>query len=174
MSRPIVRLLAVVIFISFISGAGATPAAAQESHDALATARAKAAAQNQRILLLLTGDDSDTEQALVKALATYEALGHLLKWEYQLAAVPDESLAGGALRARLQLGDAATPVVAALDTSERVLGTLHGADLDIADVESFMKQHAAKPVDARKSLVDAIGVARRTDRRVFVYLSAPS
>ena len=169
MSRPIVRLLAV-----FILGVGATLAPAQKSHDALATARAKATAQNQRILLLLTGDGSDTEQALVKALGSYRALGKLLKWEYQLASVPDDSLAGAALRERLQLGDAAAPVVAALDTSERVLGTLHGADLDTANVESFMKKHAAKPVDARKTLADAIGVARRTDRRVFVYLSAPS
>ena len=52
------------------------PAPAQEkSHDALAHPLAKAAAENQRVLLFLRGGDTSVDKALSEALADYRKLG---------------------------------------------------------------------------------------------------
>lgn len=145
---------------------------AQHPHDALALARAKAKHENQRVLLLLTGSGSAAEAGLLQALADYRALGKSLRYEYQLAALPSDSLAGSALRKTLRLDPKAIPALAILDTNDTPLASLHG-DLSTSRVRAFLEKHAAPPVDAKRTLADALGVARLTGRKVFVYLSAP-
>lgn len=160
-------------------GAIAALATAQErSHDALATARAKAKAENQRVLLLLTGGDTGLGAALTKALGDNAGLGKLLRYEYQLASVPAASVAGKALRERLQLADA-TPTLAVLDTDDRVLATIAPEQMqadgafDATGVRKVLEAHGCAPLPAREVLAKGLAEAKQSRRQAFVYLSAP-
>lgn len=160
-------------------GAFATQTIAQESHDALALARAKATAQNQRVLLLLTGGETTLGSELTKAINNYATLGKLLRYEYQVAALPADSLAGKALRGQLGLGELALPTLAVLDTEDMVLSKM-GAQQMLAEgrfstklVRSFLDQQHCEPLNAREVLADALAVATASKRHAFVYLSAP-
>lgn len=156
----------------------AVASAQAKSHDALATARHKARHENQRVLLLLTGG-GEIEDGLVKALGNYRGLGKLLRYEYQLAAQPAASVAGRALRQRLRLGDVATPTLAVLDTDDKLLGSLGGEQMAVdgaftaGPVEAFLKKNNCSPRHARKVLAEGIAAAKKSKRKVFVYLSAP-
>lgn len=161
-------------------GAIAALATAQErSHDALATARAKAVAQNQRVLLLLNGGDAALGEALAQALTDDQALGKLLRYEFQLAAQPAASLAGEALRQKLQLADVALPALAVLDTGDRLLATITPEQMttdgrfDAARVREALEAHACAPLSARAVLAQGLTTAKNSERQAFVYLSAP-
>ncbi len=163
-----------------VLGAIAALAPAQnKSHDALAHPRAKAQAQNQRVLLLLTGGDAAVGEALMKLMADYRAIGKLIRYEYQVAALPAHSLPGTAARKRLGLSDLALPAMVALSTKDEVLGTLSArqmveGDLFSSDaVQSFLKKHTCAPADARRVLTAGLATAKKSKRHVFVYLSAP-
>jgi len=162
-------------------GAMAAAASAQEKiHDALAPARGKARAENQRVLLLLTGGDEEIGNALAAAMADYGGLARLLLYECQVAALPADSLAGKALRERLRLEELALPTLAILTTGDDVLGSLGAAQmLDDAGafsakrVSDLVKRSACSPLDARAVLNRGIETAKKSKRHVFVYLSAP-
>lgn len=151
----------------------ALASAQAKSHDALAIARAKAEHENQRVLLLLTGGKPETDAALTKVLS--RQLGRLLKYEYQLAAMPATSTAGKALRQRFDLGDLELPTLVALDRKESALGRLGMSqdNLSADAVKGFLEQHACTPLDARKVLAAGLDRAKKTKRHLFVYLSAP-
>ena len=159
-------------------GALAALAPAQEkSHDALATPRAKAKAPNQRVLVHLTGGDDAVAEALINA--TSKDLGKLLRYEYQVAALPASSKPAAALRERLRLRDLDLPVLAVLDTDDAVLDTLNAKTMvtngafDVEKVRTFLEKHSCEPVAARRVLADALAVAKKSERDAFVYLSAP-
>ena len=150
-----------------------------KSHDALAMARAKAGAENQRVLLLLSGGDAAVESALTSALSNYRQLGKLLKYEYQLTAQPASAVAGRALRDALGLSDLALPTLAVLTTANEVVGRL-GADEMIAGdafdperVKAFLHKHECEPVRAQEVLSRGMAAAKGSDRHVLLYLSAP-
>ena len=151
----------------------------EKSHDALALARAKAGAENQRVLMLLTGGDAAVEDGLIAALSDYRALGKLLKYEYQLAALPADSRPGKAVRHRLKLGDLALPALVALTSDDAVLGTLPAEKIGTGNgavtdrIRGFLEAHKCAPLHARKILADGLATARQTERQVFIYLSAP-
>ena len=178
MNRTAACLLCVVAL-------GAVAAPAQEtaphkkSHDALAHARAKAEAENQRVLLLLTGGDAAVGAALTKAMTEYQTLGELLRYEYQVAAMPAASLAGTALRGRLGLKDLALPALAVLDTKGAVLGRLDAKGMAAdgsfspGQVRTFLEKNESAPRHARKVLADGLAIAKKSARDAFVYLSAP-
>lgn len=154
-------------------------APAQKSHDALARARDKAKAENQRVLLYVSGGDAAVDAALRKSMANYRQLGKQLKYEYQVAALPATSLAATHLRKTLGLADYALPILAALDTEDRLLAAV-GADaiategeFKLAAVTEFLGKFVCTPLDARKVLEDGITEAKKSKRQVFVYLSAP-
>lgn len=156
----------------------AARAGAQKSHDALAYARHHAKQQNQRVLLLLQGEATPIGDALEAALDEYRNLGKLVRYEYQLAAQPAQSLAARHLRLKLALDDTLTlPALIVLDTEDRVLGTLEkdamtGED-DMPSVRRFLEEHKAKALDARAVLETGLALAKKTQRQTFVYLSAP-
>ena len=154
-------------------------APAQKSHDALAQARTKAKVENQRVLLMISGGDEAVGAALRSAVANYRQLGKLIKYEYQLAALPTTSLAATHLRKQLGLDKLALPALAALDTEDRVVAHLDAKamapdgrfELDL--VSRFLEKNACAPLDARKVLAAGIATAKKSKREVFVYLSAP-
>lgn len=160
--------------------AGASLVSAQaKSHDALAFARAKAKAENQRVLFLLTGDASPVQDQLIAALGNYRVLGKLVRYEYQLAAQPGTSLAARAAVTRLRIEQPDAPALIALTPADEVLGTLSRSGMvsdgqfDPARVKGFLDTHVATPVDARDVLAQGIAAARKSKRHAFVYLSAP-
>lgn len=150
-----------------------------KSHDALAIARAKAKAENQRVLLLLSGGDDAVEGALIKALASYRELGKLLRYEYQVAAQPAASLAGRTLRDDLGLSDLTLPALAVLTAEDKVVARigakemLSGDTFDPGRAKAFLKKHGCAPLDARAVLSRGIAEAKGSDRHVLLYLSAP-
>ncbi|MAG56338.1 MAG: hypothetical protein CMJ83_08620 [Planctomycetes bacterium] len=171
---PLTFLLLATTFVLVSTGA-----AQEKSHDALAQARAKARSENQRVLLLITGGNTVVDDGLVKALGNYRSLGKLLKYEYQLAALPAASIAAKALRTQLKLEDQALPVLAALDTDDKVVGTLNAgemlgsAGIVVKSVRTFLEAHACAPLDARKVLAEGLASATASKRHVLLYLSAP-
>ncbi len=173
------RISACLLCSVALSVVAALATAQDKSHDALAHSRVKAKAENQRVLLLLTGGDATVDEALMGAMADYRALGKLLKYEYQLVALPAASLAGKVLRKRLDLGQLTLPTLAVLSIENELLGTMSskrmGADGGFAAdrVSSFLKKHACTPVHARKVLADGLATARQSNRNAFIYLSAP-
>lgn len=159
-------------------GVIAAVAQAQEkSHDALATARAKALAENQRVLLLLAGGDEAIGTALAAAMTA--TLSKPLLYECQVVALPADSLAGKALRERLKLGDLALPALALLTTDDEVLATLDAQRmtkdgvLAPETVRTLVEKHACAPLDARAVLAAGLATAKKSKRHAFVYLSAP-
>ena len=154
-------------------------APAQKSHDALAQARSKAKAENQRVLLLLRGGDKTIDAGLEAAIANYRQLGKLIKYEYQLAAQPAASLAATQLREKLKLDPLALPTLVALDTDDGVLGVLPAKAMvseggfGVGKVRGFLEQHVCTPLDANKVLAEGVLEAKKSKRQVFVYLSAP-
>ncbi len=169
---------------AIVLGTATALAPAQDkSYDALAHPRTKAKAENQRVLLLLNGGNAAVNEALSDALADYRALGKLLRYEYQIAALPAASVAGKATRKRLGLDDLALPALAVLsadeETDKQRLGTLSAEHMVEGDafapelVRKFLKQHACEPLHARKVLADGLALAKKDKRHVFVYLSAP-
>jgi len=162
-------------------GAMAAAATAQEKiHDALAPARDKARAENQRVLLLLAGGNEEIDQALSAAMADYQVLGKLLRYECQVAALPADSLAGKALRESLQLEELALPTLAILTTDDDVLGSLgaaqmvdDGGEFSAKRVSGLVKRNTCSPLDARAVLDRGIETAKKSKRHAFVYLSAP-
>ena len=161
-------------------GTAAALAPAQKSHDALAQARAKATAENQRVLLLLRGGESEIDSSLLAAMANYRKLGKLIKYDYQLAAQPAAALAATHLRKKLELAEVlALPTLVALDTDDGVLGVLDARAMVSADefgvdkVRGFLEQHVCTPLDANEVLGAGILEAKKSKRQVFVYLSAP-
>ena len=163
-----------------VLGASSALAPAQSrSYDVLAHARKNAKAQNQRVLLHLTGGDAKVGVALIKSLADYRTLGKLVRYEYQVAALPGTSTPAAALCKRLRLVEGDLPVLVVLDSGERVLDTLKAEDM-VADgtfvlerVRSFLEKHMCAHLHARTVLADGLAVAKKTKRSVFVYLSAP-
>ena len=159
--------------------AAVTATAQEKSHDALAHVRAKAEAENQRVLLLLTGGDAAVGAALTKAMADYKVLGKLLRYEYQVAALPAASLPGTALRGRRVLKDVALPALAVLDTEDAVLdrldaeGMVQSAEFAPGRVRTFLEKNECAPRHARKVLADGLAIAKKSARDAFVYLSAP-
>lgn len=172
------------VALGAVAALSQTPLWAQEkarekSHDALAQARGKARAQNQRVLLLLTAGKSAVGDALTAACSNYRVMGKLLKYEYQVVALPVSSLPGRAIKERLRLGMLAFPALAVLNAKDEVLGTL-SAEQMVADavfsadrVRGFLEKHKCAPVDARKVLAAGIAAAKKSKRHAFVYLSAP-
>ena len=168
------------LLCAVVLGVVAALAPAQDkTHDALAHPRAKAKAENQRVLLLLTGGDATVGVALTKLMADYRAIGKLIRYEYQIAALPAHSLPGTAVRKRLGLSDLALPAMAALSTKGEVLGTLSAKQMVEGDsfspdaVQSFVKKYTCSPADAREVLAAGLATAKKSKRHVFVYLSAP-
>lgn len=157
----------------------ATRAPAQvQSHDTLASARAWARHENQRVLLLLTGGAVAIEDALEAALR--QQYGRLLRYEYQLAALPKDSVPGTALHRRLGLGEVDLPALVVLDTADAVLGKLDSGQMlengvfAPTRVGAFLQPHACAPREVRKVLAAGLAVAKESERQVFVYLSAPT
>lgn len=163
------------------AGVLAASAVAQHGHDPLAHTRAKARAENQRVLLLLTGGAEDLMAALAGALNDYQSLGKVVRYEYQLVGLPGKSLAGKELRSRLNVGGLPLPMLAVLDGKDRLLGSLsaeemvepEGNELSVERVRAFLEKHPCEPVDARDVLERALAEAKNSERDVFVYLSAP-
>ncbi len=167
------RLVSCLCVVTLCALAAMAPAQ-EKSHDALAHARAKAQAENQRVLLYLTGGDAAVDEQLMKALDDYRTLGKLLRYEYKLVALPATSLAGTAIRKRLDLAGLALPALAALSTEDKVLGTLGAGQASENDrVRGFLKKHGCAPLHAREILASALETAKRSKRLVFLYLSAP-
>lgn len=161
-----------------LAAAAALAPAQEKSHDALALPREKAKAENQRVLLYLTKGKSAAGEALDRALGNYRALGKFVKYEYQLTALPAASLPGRALHSKLALGELRLPALVVLDTKDKVLGTLSAAQMvdegPVVDrVKKFLEEYKCEPVHARKTIANALTVAKKTKRQVFVYLSAP-
>ena len=176
MRRSTPRLCAVALFAAAV----AAPVPAQDkSHDALALVRAKAQAENQRVLVLLRGGDAAVDASLTKAMSDYETLGKLLRYECQVAALPVASLPGTALRKQLGLRDVTLPALALLDTDDRVLGTLSAAEMvedgsfAPARVRSFVQKNACAPQVAREVLAAGLATAKQSGRHALVYLTAP-
>lgn len=158
----------------------ATMAPAQEkSYDALARPRARAKAENQRVLLLLQGGEVELGAALTNAMADYRALGKLLRYEYQVVALPAVSRPARALRSRLRLPELALPALVVLDTDDAVRDTMGAAQMVANEafaadrVRSFLQRHACTPLHARRVLAAGLADAKRSGRHAFVYLSAP-
>ena len=157
----------------------AAAASAQQSHDALAPARAHAEAHNQHVLLLLTGGDDEVGEELGDAMANYRKLGKLLRYEYQVAAVPADSVAGIALRTRLGITDLALPALLVLTTDDQVLETfgarlmLDGDDFATEQVHALLGRHKRAPQNAREVLAAGLAAAKKNKRHAFIYLSAP-
>ncbi len=164
--------------VGILAIAGGT-ASAQNSHDALAQARSHAKAENQRVLLIISGGDQRVDEALREAIADRRNLGKLIKYEYRLAALPVGSVAASHLRKKLALEDLALPLLAILDTEDRLLATLDAKGLAPEGafgqerVKNFLQELSCPPLDARKVLDEGIAAARESKRSVFVYLSAP-
>ena len=151
----------------------------RESHDALAIPRAKAAFENQRVLLYLTGGDAGTDQRLAAAMNNYGTLGKLLRYEYQMTALPANSLAGSALRKQLNLGEIELPALVVLSATGQRLGQLTASQMSREDrfsskaVRAFLESHKCTPKDANQVLSEANARAKKSQRDVFIYLSAP-
>ena len=181
MRSPKRRLPCFVCAVVLAALAAAAPGVAQKSHDALARARALAKFEGQRVLLLLRGEGSPLGKALEAALGNYRDFGKLLKYEYQLAAQPANSLAARHLRAKLDLPKKLhLPTLVKLDaTTLAVLGTLQAdamrgeQGIDRKRLGAFLERDKAPAPKARAVLDRALALAQKTKRQVFVYLSAP-
>ena len=160
--------------------AALTPAQdVRESHDALAIPRSKAAFENQRVLLYLTGGDAETDQRLAAAMNNYGTLGKLLRYEYQMVALPANSLAGAALRKQRKLGEIELPALVVLSATDQRLGQMTAPQMSREGrfsskaVRAFLESHKCTPRNATEVLSEANARAKKSRRDVFVYLSAP-
>jgi hypothetical protein len=175
---PCVKTPCVLCAVALAALAALAPAQAK-SHDVLAQARGKARAENQRVLLYLTGGSTPAGAALAAAIGNYGVLGKLIRYEYQLVAIPHASLPGKAVSQRLGQGKLPAPALVVLDTNDAVLETFRTADLvqgeafDVKRVRRMLEKHKCKPVDARQTIADALTAADRSKRQVLIYLSAP-
>lgn len=153
--------------------------AVAKSHDALATPRSKAASENQRVLLYLTGGKAETDKALAAAMNNYGTLGKLLRYEYQLSAIPARSVAGSALRKQLGMEDVELPALVALTSKDKPLGQLTASQMfrdgrfSSKTVRAFLESHKCSPKNAREVLTEGQSRAKKNKRDLFVYLSAP-
>ena len=149
----------------------AAAAQAQKPHDALARARKKAKAENQRVLLFLRGGAPKAQATLAQGLT--RRLGRLVRYEYQMVALPAESLAGKHLRQRFRVPR--LPALVALDTADQRLGVYapEAGEISIQQAEKFLTAHKCAPLDAREVLASGQAAAKGADKHLLVYLSAP-
>jgi len=182
-------ILCAVALGALALGAMATRVAAQEEEvkadplaAPLAAPLAKAAKDNQRLLVHLTGGDATIGAALDKAIADYRSLGKLIRYEYQHVSVAGDSAQGKELAERIGIAGAdesSLPNLAVLAADGKVLALLSPSDmtengkLDLAAVRRYLEAHQAPPLQARKVLAAGIALAEKTRRQVFVFLSAP-
>jgi hypothetical protein len=166
--------------ITLAALAAITPAQGKpKSHDALAGPRAKAAFENQRVLLYLSGGEPAANQAVTTALSRSAKLTRLLRYDYQLAAIPAASVAGIALSKQFGLDKIAAPSLVILTAKDQKLAQLtssqvyHDGTCDVKAVQSLLDTHKCSPKNARTVLSEGIARAKKTKRDVFVYLSAP-
>jgi len=130
--------------------------------DAVLSAVGKARKDNQRVLLVC-GDDGIRAQLNGK-------LSRLILYEYAKVELPSSSPYGEGFRPDETDG----AFLAILDSRYRTLATKAVANLpDAAATEAFLVKHQAPWLDANKVYAKALSLAKKTNRQVFVHLSAP-
>jgi hypothetical protein len=130
--------------------------------DAVVSAIGKARKDNQRVLLVY-GDDGIRAQLNGK-------LSRLILYEYAMVELPLSSPYGEGFRPDETDG----AFLAILDSRYQTLAAKAVADLpDEAATEEFLKRHQAPWLDANKVYAKALSLAKKTNRQVFVHLSAP-
>lgn len=130
--------------------------------DAVQSATGKARRDNQRVLLVV-GDDGVREQLSGE-------LRRLILYEYAKVELQQDDPYG-----QLYLpAQADGAFLAILDDRYQHIATAAVADLaDVRATESFLTQNQATWLDANKVYDNALSVAKKTNRHVFVHLSAP-
>lgn len=151
----------------------------------IAAALRKAKADNQRVLLMFGANWCGWCHKLHDLFAADEAIGKLLRYEYQLVLIDVDKLDGD----RKHNADVderygnptrqGLPVLVVLDAEGRQLhtqetGALEDGDRhDPAKVLAFLNQWKPTPQSADAMLAASLAAARSSGRKVFVQFSAP-
>lgn len=147
--------LAVVMLTAALGAQASAP-------DAVVAAIGKARKDNMRVLLV-NGDDG------VRAQLS-GALSRLIMYEFVKVEMTENDAYGQMFRPQGVDG----AFLAILDSRYKSLATKAIAELPTPDdTKAFLETHQATPVDANAAYAKAIALADKTDRRVFVHLSAP-
>ena len=129
----------------------------------LKKAHARATMHNKRVLVVLSAKGDDQ----LKALKGNRALSRKLRYEFETVSRP---VAFAATSWKWQ-GEGSGAI--AFDASGKELGRFQAADLQGKDALKKLEPLFCKPVDADKKLADALVVAKKTGRNVFIRFDAP-
>ncbi len=130
--------------------------------DAVIKAVGKARKDNMRVLLV-SGDDGIREQLSGK-------LSSLILYEYVKVELPANDPFGDTFRPDEVTG----AFLAILDNRYKTLATKAVAELgDVKATEAFLKALQADYLNANEVYANALSLATKTNRRVFVHLGAP-
>ena len=129
----------------------------------LAKATESAAKENKRVLLIEGSLESAQGKALRAILERDRKLSRTILYEYERLAHP----AKGELQLRIL--DSKGKQVAAKPAG---VFDQDGA-IDKKQLDSWLQKNKAKPLHARKVLADALALAKKHDKKVFVHLGAP-
>ena len=152
------RIFCISALALLVTGAFAVPQTPKPISQALARARA----DNTRALLVF-GDDG-VRELLGKDLA------RLVLYEYELVELPADHVYGAPLRPEGSDGG----FIVLLDAEAQVLARAVSKELSRAsDLETLLRQHQAKPLDARQVLAQGLREAARSKRKAFVHFGAP-
>jgi hypothetical protein len=126
-------------------------------------AHARAAMHNKRVLVALSAKGEDQ----LKALKGNRALSRKLRYEFEAVSSPVSSAAA----LWKWQGEGGGAIV--FDASGKELARFQAADLQGKDALKKLEPLFCKPVDADKKLADALVVAKKTGRNVFIRFDAP-
>jgi thioredoxin-related protein len=147
----------------------------------VATATAKAARENKRVLLMFGGDWCGWCHKLHGLFATNAEIRRLLSYEYELVMIDTKAPHAPGLLDECSQGQTGVgfPFLAVLDQSGKLLVGQKTDPLEEGDhhdpkkVKDFLSRWTAEPRDAEALLRDALARASSDDKKVFLRFGAP-
>jgi len=133
---------------------------------AIEAAKKKAAAENQRVLVVWGMNEPDASLPFVTLLKKDKALARLIQYEYVVVLADIRRMDKGRVR------PAVIPLVDILDAEGRQLASTSGGT-DAAPVIDFLKKHQATPWKAQDVLDAAKKKAAAEKKRVLLTFGAP-
>lgn len=129
----------------------------------LKKAHARAVMHNKRVLVALSSKGDD----FLKELRGNRAISRTLRYEFEPVAMP----ATAALSAWKWQGEGSGAII--FSASGKEIGRFQASDLQGKEALNKLKPLLCKPVDADKKLADALVIAKKTGRNVFIRFDAP-
>jgi hypothetical protein len=158
------------------------PAYEADAEPRLARALATAKDDNRRVLIQWGSGADQASQNLTRALTRSGAAARTLQYEYVVVRADARANARAAARYKAPV-KAGLPALTVLDAQGRVLagqpaapfatGGENAAAYDGTKINEFLTKFKPAYVEAEPRLKEALGTAKREDKTLFVWFSAP-